>query len=95
MPPAIPLVAMAVAMAASAAMTGYQASKGTPKGPAAPIAPGDVAQKEDETMDQAKMQERRKRQLIARQNAMIKTSPLGAKIDENKLGGTGTGLVGQ
>lgn len=58
---------------------------------AAPPTPGVTSKgtKVDETQveEQEKTAERRRRQLIASQNRNIKTSPLGASIDQGMLGG--------
>lgn len=48
-----------------------------------------VAEKINEAQveEQEKMAERKRRQLIAQQNRNIKTSPLGATLDQGMLGG--------
>lgn len=45
------------------------------------------AEREQSAIDNTKLEERRRRQLLARQGDLVKTSPLGAAIKQNKLGG--------
>lgn len=58
------------------------------KADAESAATAQLASEESMREEQAKASERKRRALIAKQNQSIKTSPLGASIEQNKLGGT-------
>lgn len=68
-----------------AAQAGMQAFGMNKKATAPPPAPKPVD--EEKKMEDERIAERKRRQLIAQQNDLIKTSALGAQIDQNKLGG--------
>jgi len=61
-------------------------NKQTPPPPSVINVAGQAAA-EDAAATEAAAAEKRRRQLIAGQNSLIKTTPLGANLAQNKLGG--------
>ena len=57
------------------------------KSAAGPPAPIDTSKQEAAAEAKAAESEKRRRQLIAQQNQLVKTTPLGAAVSQNKLGG--------
>lgn len=58
-----------------------------PTDPGMVAAPKEAKTDESKLEEQEKLKERRRRQMIASQNRMIQTSPLGASIQPGLLGG--------
>jgi hypothetical protein len=84
MPVAVPLAIIAASVVGGV-VSNVMANSNRPGG--APEGPKDMAAQETKTEQQTFLSETKRRQRLAQQNQLIKTSATGAKISEDKLGG--------